>query len=739
MPRSDVRHEGDLDQGHGISLQQLKHALLELPITMSHADSFRRVDAARAELPLNDAHLQAAGVDLSGALVLILNGAGQVRWMNRACELATGYSSQELQGRELSSTPLAAGDTSFPQISVSGVPSGEPTSVCECRWVSRQEQELRIIWSITTLPGEKESVAYVVGTGVNVTGRRSLQQNRTIEQLRLHSLLEISQKAAELSEFEIIRHTLEEVVRLTESEIGYLHFVNPDQESICLFAWSEGALRSCTAAHDSHYPISQAGVWADCARRKRPVVHNDYQTLPDRKGYPQGHSHLVRHASVPILDRDEVVIILGVGNKAEDYDDTDIRQMLLAADSLWKIVLRKRAEDELREHVRALQEADRQKDEFLAMLAHELRNPLAPVRTALQILDQPGANRRLVEQATRVICRQVQHMTRLVDDLLDVARITRGKIELQRERLDLVEIVSGAIELNRAVIKDRNHTLTISHPASDVIVSGDPVRLTQVVSNLLQNAAKYTPEGGRIGVTIELTSKHAVLRVKDSGVGIAASMLPRVFDMFAQADASLDRSQGGLGLGLTLVRKLVELHGGGIEAVSGGVNQGSEFVVRLPSATEIGQRDAKTSEDCATAPAAGLRILVVDDNEDAAEMLASWLGLVGHCVESVQDGPSALALLQSFPTDVVLLDIGLPGMDGYQVAKQIRQNWSAREVLLIAVTGYGHEAAIRSSREAGFDHHLVKPLNLEALSRLLSGHQHKSMPELGQEPGRVTR
>jgi CheY-like chemotaxis protein len=312
-------------------------------------------------------------------------------------------------------------------------------------------------------------------------------------------------------------------------------------------------------------------------------------------------------------------------------------------------------------------------------------------------------------------------MTRLVDDLLDVSRIRCGKIELQKELLDLTEVITDAIELNRDFIEIRKHQLSVSQPAVPVVVDGDRVRLTQVVSNLLHNAAKYMPDGGQIGVLIDQFEEHAVIRVKDTGVGIAPAMLSRVFDLFVQADESLDRSQGGLGLGLTLVRQLVELHGGTVEAFSAGLQQGSEFMVRLPLVRDAAARLSESREDAGSlADAAACRILIVDDNEDAAAMLAELLGLLGHEVQCVHDGHSAFDVLDSFRPEVVLLDIGLPGMDGYQVAAQIRQKYTRDAMLLIALTGYGHEQAVQRGREAGFDHHLVKPLDLHALSKLLA-------------------
>ena len=328
----------------------------------------RRASACQGLASPPDDDLMSIVGKAAGGLAIILDNAGRVVWLSPGCELATGFRCDEWEGLSLHYSPLTtpSGD-SFGMLD-GGSPTGIATWTYESRWIAKDGSHLRIIWSLSTLRDEQGMARYVVGTGVDVSQRPGNQESSRQEELRLNSLLEISQKAADLSERQIIQHTLEEVVRLTQSEIGYLHFVNQDEESIELFAWSEGALRQCTAVSDSHYPISEAGVWADCARTKRPVVHNAYQDLAQRKGCPAGHLHLIRHASIPIVDAGKVVIILGVGNKATQYDDSDIRQMILAADSLWKIILRKRAEERLREHIAALEDADRQKDEFLGML-----------------------------------------------------------------------------------------------------------------------------------------------------------------------------------------------------------------------------------------------------------------------------------------------------------------------------------------------------------------------------------
>jgi CheY-like chemotaxis protein/nitrogen-specific signal transduction histidine kinase len=378
------------------------------------------------------------------------------------------------------------------------------------------------------------------------------------------------------------------------------------------------------------------------------------------------------------------------------------------------ITQQKRAEE-------ALKEADRRKDEFLAMLAHELRNPLAPIRTALEVERQPGADHAAVARARDTMARQLSNMVRLIDDLLDVSRITKGKVELRRERVELAAVLGTAIETSRPLIEVGRHELVTTLPTTPVWLDADPTRLAQVVSNLLNNAAKYTPEGGRIRLSAAVASgpagKWVEIRVADNGTGIPPDVLPRMWDMFAQADRTIGRSQGGLGIGLTLVKWLVELHGGAVDAWSGGHGQGSEFVVRLPviESTDL-PRDNTTAK---AQPRATRRILVVDDNVDGRETMAMLLEMSGHEVRTAEDGHSALRVAEEFRPDVILLDIGLPGMDGYQVAQRIRANPELRHVRLIALTGWGQDSDRERSQNAGFDLHLVKPVDPAALSRVL--------------------
>ena len=405
---------------------------------------------------------------------------------------------------------------------------------------------------------------------------------------------------------------------------------------------------------------------------------------------------------------------------------------------------REELEEALRGGVEELRLADRAKDRFLAMLAHELRGPLAPLRAAASILHNTETGPDVVRQTHDIVDRQVRAMTRLIDDLLDASRVTEGKVRLQFETIELAEIVARAVETQRYHIEERGQELSIELPPKPIFLEADSVRLVQVLGNLLHNASKYGNKGGRISLSVapvgnvenaespespEREDKPAniVVRVRDDGVGISSEMLPRVFDMFAQADASLARSGGGLGIGLTLVRSLVEAHGGRVEAESAGLGQGAEFTVHLPAlfSNEVDrERTARPADPEAGRPASR-RVLIVDDNQDAAEALGTALRLEGHSVETAHNGPEALSRAVAFEPDAVVLDIGLPGMDGYEVAQKLREDPRLAHVLLVAVSGYGQDDDRRRAREAGFDHHLTKPVPVAEINALIGAHERK--------------
>ncbi|HET8947305.1 MAG TPA: ATP-binding protein [Candidatus Polarisedimenticolia bacterium] len=392
---------------------------------------------------------------------------------------------------------------------------------------------------------------------------------------------------------------------------------------------------------------------------------------------------------------------------------------------------------ERRDAEEALRIVDRRKDEFLATLAHELRNPLAPIRNALYLMQAPGTDARINAEARAIIDRQVRQMVRLVDDLLEVSRITTGNLALRRERVDLRAVASAALEAVDPIVHERGHRLTADLPPAGLTIDADPTRLAQVFLNLLNNAAKFTPAGGHIAFSVEVKDGEMIGRVRDDGVGIAADMLDPIFEMFAQADRSLERTTSGLGVGLSLSRRLIELHGGRLEAHSDGPGKGSEFVVRLPVgpspaprpadraswAEGAGGRDTTFRDrDPAHFHAPGeakSRVLVVDDNRDFADTLSRMLRSLGHAVRVEYDGLAGLAAARTFRPDIAFLDIGMPGLNGYDLARRLRAFPSTSGIVLIAVTGWGKTDDRERSRDAGFDEHVVKPLEIERLQSIL--------------------
>ncbi len=653
---------------------------------------------------------------------------------------------------------------------------------------------------------------------------------------------------------ELIRKTLDQVGALTGSPIGFYHFVEADQKTLSLQAWSTRTVKEfCTAeGQGRHYPIDQAGVWADAVRQRRPVVHNDYASLPHRKGLPDGHAAVTRELTVPIMRQGRVVAIVGVGNKRSGYTDADVEIVAFLADVAWAIIDRKRADEALRrseqlfrnlfesmdegfalcemiydgaglpvdfryldvnsaftrltdlpadqvigrtvreaipgieahwieacgrvvqtgqperiessaaalgrryevhawrtdvgrfaavfsdvtlrkraeeaikdseqrsrEAAEALREADRNKDHFLAMLSHELRNPLAPIRSSLFVLDRVAPGGEQAHRARSIIDRQVGQLARLIDDLLDVTRISRGKVRLQREPLDLREVVQHTAEDYRPAFAASGVTLEVQVPDEAVPVDGDWTRLAQAVGNLLSNAAKFTSRGKRTRIALErdVQSNEAVIRVLDTGAGIAPEVLPRLFEAFVQADITLDRSRSGLGLGLSLVKGLVEMHGGTVSAESEGLGKGAEFTIRLPLGSTA---PARVPTGNTLQVRARRRVLVIEDNVDAADSMREALELDQHEVAVAYDGPEGIQKAREFKPDVTLCDIGLPGMDGYDVARAFRADEALRSTFLVALTGYAQPEDLTKAQSAGFDRHIAKPPNLEKLEQILA-------------------
>jgi len=451
------------------------------------------------------------------------------------------------------------------------------------------------------------------------------------------------------------------------------------------------------------------------------------------KGYRSGAVDYVSVPIVPELLRAKVAVFTELYRKRREADELtrDLEQRVAARTAeLEEATVR---QIELAEQLRV---ADRRKDEFLALLAHELRNPLAPLRNAVSILRLKESQDPDVLWCRGVIERQATQLTRLVDDLLDVSRITLGKIKLQPQALDLGSVVARAVETSRPLIDAHRHQLIVTVPETPVRVEGDRARLTQVVANLLNNAAKYQNEGGTIALTVERDASFAVITVRDRGIGIAPEMLSEIFELFSQGERTLDRALGGLGIGLSLVKTVVELHRGRVSAASDGVGRGSEFTIRLPCLLQEidGYRPREDGDDSEVPDCLPLRILVVDDSRDSAESLGKLLRLGGHEVFVAHESEQALHLAATTQPAVVLLDIGLPGMDGYEVCRRLRQTGLAHS-LIVAMTGYGLERDRRRSQEAGFDTHMVKPVPPGELMRLIAYHSGAGRSDMSRQGG----
>lgn len=435
-----------------------------------------------------------------------------------------------------------------------------------------------------------------------------------------------------------------------------------------------------------------------------------------------------KSAKTPIIFltafNDDFNVAQGYASGAVDYLPTPVVPEVLRAKikvfiELFQMRQQAAVQAEERAKREAAEESDRRKDEFLAILAHELRNPLAPLQNALNLLKIPDLKPDMTAAAHKMMNRQLQHMVRLVDDLMDVSRITRGKIDLHMESVSLMDVIESAVETAKPLINDKNHTIEIETPKKPILVRADFVRLSQVFSNLLNNAAKYMDHGGLINVTMEQSNNYVLIHVKDTGIGIAPEKLPMVFDLFTQVDSSLTRSEGGLGIGLTLVKSLVEMQKGIVEARSDGLNSGSTFTVTLPI-TKQKSNVTPFKGNGAAQVKKPLRILIVDDNQDSAQTLGWMLEMEGHQVFLKFNGPDAIEMARQINPEVVLLDIGLPDMNGYEICRIMQEQLNLAEAVFIAQTGWGQEEHRRRSKEAGFHHHLVKPVAASDLYEIVN-------------------
>ncbi|HJT78138.1 MAG TPA: PAS domain S-box protein, partial [Gemmataceae bacterium] len=601
------------------------------------------------------------------------------------------------------------------------VASGAPFEM-ELRLRDRRRQGYR--WHLirtVAFPDGDGKVARWFGTGTDIH-----EQKRAEESSRF-----LAQASAELAGVVDYESTLQKVANLA---VPYF----ADWSAVDL-ADEDGHLRRLAVAHQDadkialvrqlmrDYPPdpqSPVGAYAVLRTGRPELVCEITDVMLVQGATDERHLRLIRslglksYLCVPLVISGRTVGLLtfATAESGRSYTEADLA---LAVD----LTHRAAVAIENTQLYQALRDADRRKDEFLATLAHELRNPLAPVRNALQILKMPRVDAQTVERSRDMMERQVQHLVRLVDDLLDVSRVMRGKIELRRERVELATIVARAVETVQPLVDAQRHELSVRMSSDSLLLDADPVRLAQVVGNLLTNAAKYTEPGGRIWLTADRDGDMAVLRVRDNGIGIAPHMLPRIFELFVQVDHASTRAQGGLGIGLTLVKNLVEMHNGIVQARSEGLGHGSEFVVKLPLVVQAPRRDhapeGGRQADQLPSPS-GKRLLVVDDNQDAADSLAMLLRLQGHEVRVAYSGMAALEMTKAYSPDVLFLDIGMPGMDGYEVARRLRQTPGLENVVLAALTGWGQHEDRRRTAEAGFNHHLVKPPEPEAVETVLA-------------------
>jgi two-component system CheB/CheR fusion protein len=491
--------------------------------------------------------------------------------------------------------------------------------------------------------------------------------------------------------FRQLAENISEVFWMSNPQTTKILYISPAYERV----WG----RSCQSLYEQPRSFLDAIHAEDRERVRIEILEKHGRGEPTDQEYrvvrPDGTMRWVRDRAFPVRDSSgQVYRMVGI---AEDITE------------------KKQAEE-------ALKEADRRKNDFLATLAHELRNPLAPIRTGVELMRRAEDNPAVLEQARSMVERQVGQMVRLIDDLLDISRITRGRLQLRKERVELAAVARHGIETSRPLVEASGHDLTVTLPSESIHLDADPTRLAQVFSNLLNNAAKYTDKGGRIWLTAERHNSEVVVSVRDTGIGIPGEHLPNIFETFSQTAPALERSQGGLGVGLSLVRGLVELHGGAVEARSAGLTKGSEFIVRLPIAVSSvdSVRSQPICEDERCRPAQQCRILVVDDSRDAADSLAMMLRLRGHDTDVAHDGVEAVQAAATCRPAVVLLDIGMPRMNGYEAARSIRGQPWGEAMVLVALTGWGQDEDKQRAIEAGFDHHLTKPVETAALERLLT-------------------
>jgi PAS domain S-box-containing protein len=674
----------------------------------------QRADVAKA--------VTAAIVESSDDAIISKTLDGQIQSWNPAAERLFGYAAAEAIGRPI--TMIIPPDRQDEErMILSRLQAGERIEHYETVRLAKDGRPIDI--SLTTSPVRDRSGRVVGASKVarDITGRKQAEhallavRDELATQLSdLRRLQELSIRLSTTLELTpILNETIRAAVAADGTDMGLLSLWD-EQKGVLQISASVGLSEESLCALDR---VPTAGsARGKCFERRQRVIIEDIEAEPVSADFREAaHQIGVRavHCTPLITRSGKIIGVLSTHfRRAHRPPDRKMRLADLYARQAVDFIENARLYQQLRD-------ADRAKNEFLAVLAHELRNPLAPIRSAAEVVRLSAGRTAEAVSALEIIDRQINQMTRLVDDLLDIARITENKLALRKQRIVLEDVLRSAAEASRPMIDANRLELEVTLPPEPIALDGDLARLSQVISNLLNNAAKFTDAGGHVWLTAARQGSDAVVTVRDDGIGISPEMLPRVFEMFAQAESRANRPQAGLGIGLTLVKRLVELHGGSVRAASDGLGKGSEFIVRLPLAVDasgVGPR-SRADRDAADLRAS-LRILVVDDNADAADSLAMLLRMMGSEVRVAYDGPTALSIAHELRPDVALVDIGLPGISGHVVARTMRAAPWGRALLLIATTGWSQSEDRERSKQAGFDHHLVKPIDPAALMRLLA-------------------
>ncbi len=675
----------------------------------------RRLEKALASR-LVAARLLASIVESSEDAIISKSLDGIIQSWNAAAERVFGYTAEQAVGRHISLIIPADRAAEEEQI-VARIRAGEQVKHFDTVRVRNDGQPIPISLTISPIKDEAGRVIGASKIARDITDRK-LAEAAAAERNRLTALrAEVSTAlASDGDQRAVLQECTTALVRYLDVAFARIWTLN-EAEGVLDLRASAGMYTHLDGPH-SRVKVGEFKI-GRIASSRQPHLTNDVPHDPNGSDQAWARREgLTAFAGYPLAVEGRVLGVVGMFARRPLPDEV-LADLEPLANMIALYLDRRRVEEELRQVAAELSEADRRKNEFLATLAHELLNPLAPIRNGLQLIRLAGGEAATVEQARTMMERQLTQLVRLVDDLMDISRISRGKITFQKERVELAAVVNSAVESSRPLIEQQGHELTVMLPKQPVIIDADLTRLAQIFLNLLNNAAKYSDRGGHIWLTAERQGSDVVVSVRDTGIGIAADQLPRIFEMFSQVDRSLEKSQGGLGIGLTLVKRLVEMHGGSVEAHSEGPGKGSEFVVRLPVVVEASMPQEAGEPGEPAVPKSSLRILIVDDNRDGADSLAMMLRIMGNDTQTAYDGQEGVRISDEFRPDVLLLDIGLPKLNGYEACRRIREQPWGKDIVLVAVTGWGQEDDRRRSQEAGFNFHMAKPVDTAALEELL--------------------